>query len=110
MEQKYPEPAAFSKTPRPPIELQGVKSSQVKAIGYDEATKTLAVQFTRGTGAVYHYPNVEKETYDAFVGAESIGVFFGQEIKNLPFEKFMPEAEVVEAGGQHAPADAEQRA
>ncbi len=88
---KFPEPAAYSGKPRPPIALTAVNSSQVRAIGYDPATKTLAVQFTRGAGAVYHYPNVEPETHAAFVGAESIGTFFGKHIKPLAFEKFAPE-------------------
>ncbi len=93
MEKKFPDPAPFSKKKRPAIALSGVKSSQVKAIGYDEATKTLAVQFNRGTGAIYHYPDVAKDTFAAFQKAESVGTFFGQHIKHLPFEKFAPEQE-----------------
>lgn len=85
---KYPTPQAFEKGPRPAIDLKDVKSSQVKSIGYDPATKTLAVSFTRGSGAIYHYPNVEQETYDAFAKAESVGNFFGQHIKSLPFTKY----------------------
>lgn len=88
---KHPEPAAFTDEPRPEIALTPVESNQVKAIGYDEATQTLAVTFTRGTGAIYHYPDVAKETFDAFMSAESIGKFFGQHIKNLPFKKYAPE-------------------
>lgn len=87
---KFPEPAPFSKAKRPHIPLQEVKSSQVKAIGYDATTKTLAVQFTRGAGAIYHYPNVDAETHKAFVEAESIGTFFGKHIKPLAFEKYAP--------------------
>lgn len=97
MPKQFPEPAAFSTNPRPAIALQPVESSQVKAIGYDRETKTLAVQFTRGTGAIYHYPNVEPETHQAFIGAESIGVFFGKHIKSLPFEKYSPEQEAEQA-------------
>ncbi len=90
-EKKFPEPAAFTEEPRPAITLDAVESNQVKAIGYDEATKTLAVTFTRGTGAIYHYPDVSKETFDSFKAAESIGKFFGQHIKNLPFKKYAPD-------------------
>lgn len=79
---------AFSKEPRPMIQLIPVKSGQVKAIGYDAATKVLAVTFTRGTGAIYHYPNVEQKTFNDFMGAESIGTYFGKHIKALPFDKF----------------------
>ena len=74
----YPAPQALSTEPRPPIALHPVESSQVKAIGYDDATKTLAVTFMHGLGAIYHYPKVERSTYEAFIRAESIGKFFGQ--------------------------------
>lgn len=93
MTQTYTEPQAFTNEKRPAIALQPVQSSQVKAIGYDEETSTLAVTFTRGTGAIYHYPNVKKETFDAFLASESIGKFFGAHIKALPFTKYQPEPE-----------------
>ena len=82
---------------RPAIPLTPVESSQVKAIGYDAASTTLAVTFTRGAGATYHYPNVTQEAFDAFKGADSIGAHFGKHIKNLPFEKFAPEPETAQA-------------
>lgn len=90
-ESKNLAPAAFSERPSPPIPLEPVESNQVGAIGYDDATKTLAVQFKRGARAIYHYPNVERATYEAFKGAESIGTYFGQHLKALPFEKFPAE-------------------
>jgi hypothetical protein len=65
-----------------------VESSQVAAVGYDEATKTLAVTFTRGTGAIYHYLNVEPQLHRDFMAAESIGSFFGKHIKPLAFKKY----------------------
>lgn len=91
MTSKYAAPQAFSEAPRPPITLSPVTSNQVKAIGYDPATETLAVTFTRGAGAIYHYPGVTKELHQAFMSAESIGKFFGQHIQPLPFEKFPAE-------------------
>jgi hypothetical protein len=91
MTKTYIAPQAFTDEPRPIIALKAVDSSQVKAIGYDEKTSTLAVTFTRGTGAIYHYPDVPKTTYDAFMASDSIGVFFGKNIKNLPFKKFVGE-------------------
>lgn len=100
MTSKYAAPQAFSEAPRPPITLSPVTSNQVKAIGYDPATETLAVTFTRGAGAIYHYPGVTKELYAAFASAESIGRFFGQHIQPLPFEKFPAE------DGQDAQAEA----
>lgn len=83
-----PAVAGFAKGPRPSIALTPVKSSQVKAVGHDPATNTLAVQFAHGLGSIYHYPNVTAEQHAEFVGAESIGKHFGQHIKALPFEKY----------------------
>lgn len=92
------EPAAFSNEPYTPIPMAPVTSNQVACIGYDPSTKTLACQFTRGPGHIYHYPNVEPELHAQFVGAESIGTFFGQHIKPLPFKKFpAPKAKGEEA-------------
>jgi hypothetical protein len=85
---KYPEPQAFEKTPRPSIHLKPVKSSQIHSIGYDPDTKTLAVSFTRGSGAIYHYPDVDAELAESFRKAESIGNFFGQHIKSRQFKKY----------------------
>ncbi len=90
-ESKNLAPAAFSDRPRPPIALEPVESNQVGAIGYCAETKTLAVQFRRGARAIYHYPGVEPETFEAFKGAESIGGYFAANLKALPFEKFPAE-------------------
>jgi len=94
MAKNFPVPAGFSKGPRPNIPLTPVTSSQVKAIGYDPMTKTLACQFVHGAGHIYHYPGVEPKVHADFMAANSIGKFFGQNIKNLPFEKYeAPKAE-----------------
>jgi hypothetical protein len=91
-------PAAFSDDPYTPIPMAPVTSNQVAAIGHDPATNTLAVTFTRGPGHIYHYQDVSPELHAEFVGAESIGSFFGQHIKPLPFKKFpAPKAEGEEA-------------
>ena len=107
MPREFKAPQAFSDQPRQPIILMPVTSNQVKAIGYDEATQTLAVAFTRGPGSVYHYPGVSKETHDAFMQADSVGKYFGAHIKDLPFEKFAAEpAPETEDGPQSAVAAA----
>ncbi len=71
------------------IPLTSVSSSQIEAIGYDEASKTLAVQFRKG--AIYHYENVTPELYKSFSTADSLGKFFGANIKahpqQYPFQK-----------------------
>jgi len=80
--------AAFADKEYAHIPLTAVESNQVSAIGYDAASGTMAVTFSRGPGHVYHYPNVSPELHQQFVNAESIGKFFGQNIKALPFDKF----------------------
>lgn len=74
----------------PNITLNPVKSSQIESVGYDAASKTLAVKFNRGNGAVYHYPGVEEKAWKDLIGAKSIGAHFGQHIKKLPFNKIEP--------------------
>lgn len=73
------------------IPMKEVESNKIKAVGYDEASKTLAVVFQRGAGAIYHYPDVEPQVYADFIGAESLGTFFGTHLQSLPFKKFHPE-------------------
>jgi hypothetical protein len=89
MKKTFPAPADFN-DPKEyvAIPMVPVESNQVACIGYDAGTKTLACQFTRGPGHIYHYPGVSPETHEAFMKAESIGKFFGQHIKPLPFKKF----------------------
>ena len=94
MSLKRTEPAPFNDEKEfSDIPMTTVQSNQVKAIGYDATTKTLAVTFSRGAGAIYHYAGVTPETHAAFLQAESIGTFFGKHIKPLPFKKFAAPAQ-----------------
>jgi len=88
MTRQFTTPAAFTDKPYQPIPMVPVNSNQVKAIGYDATTQTLACCFTRGPGHVYHYPGVAPELHAEFMAAESKGKFFGQHIKTLAFDKF----------------------
>jgi len=88
MPKPFPEPQGFSEAEYVAIPMTPVTSNQVAAVGYDAARKTLAVTFVRSNGSIYHYPNVDAKVHAEFVGAESIGKYFGQHIKQLPFEKF----------------------
>lgn len=96
----------FEKGQRPQIALVPVESRQVEAIGYDKDSATLAVSFKRWDGgaptAVYHYENVSPVVHAEFVGAESIGKYFGEHIKALPFKKFVPDAQPEAAGAAAA--------
>lgn len=96
MPRQFTAPAAFSDKPYTPIPMTPVASNQVACIGYDAATKTLACQFTRGAKHIYHYPNVEPTTFDAFMAAESKGGFFKENIKPLAFDKFPAPGDGVE--------------
>lgn len=107
---KFPEPQPFTDKARPPIALQPVDSSQIARVGYDAASKTLAVQFKHGAQAIYHYPDVEPETHAAFIGSESLGVFFRDNLKTLPFEKFPAEPEAEQSGVQAAAGGSTQTA
>lgn len=85
---KFPDPQAYAEGERPPIALEPVESSQIGAVGYDEASKTMAVQFRYGARAIYHYAGIEREAFDAFKAAESMGTHFGKNFKTLPFLKY----------------------
>lgn len=74
-----PVPAAAGEIPRTPVE-----SSNLAAIGYDAATRTLAIEFRNG--GVYNYANVPPIVWEGMQKAESKGQFFLREIKTKPKE------------------------
>jgi hypothetical protein len=61
------------------MERAAVKSSHIKAVGYNAETKTMEVEFMNG--GVYEYPGVPESEYVAMVGAESVGSYFGKKIR-----------------------------
>lgn len=79
--------------------MMRVNSSQIHSVGYDAPTNTLRVKFHAkgcvaknitcecGGGPVYSYPGVSAEKHSEFVTAESIGKYFGQHFRKLPFTK-----------------------
>ena len=56
------------------MEMITVKSSNLKAVGYDEMGGNLHVEFQ--TGTFYVYRQVPKELYTRLLKAPSIGSFF----------------------------------
>jgi hypothetical protein len=70
------------------IELIPIQSSRIAAIGHDSDSFTLAIKFPptkkAPAGKIYHYPNVSEEMFDDFKNAESVGIYFGQQILNNP--------------------------
>ncbi len=69
-----------------PMEMIPVESTNIAAIGYDDETQVLRVQFKRG-GSAYEYPNIQRERFDALRTAPSVGGYFSAFIKNLPCKK-----------------------
>ena len=61
------------------MELHHVKSSTIKGIGYDADSQRMVVQFNNG--AKYRYTEVPPEVHEALMGAKSIGLFFGLNIR-----------------------------
>ena len=61
-------------------DLKPIVSSMISAAGYDEASKTLKVQFSGG--ATYEYAGVPATEYQAFLSAPSAGKHFSANIKS----------------------------
>lgn len=57
-----------------------VQSSNVAAIGYDEQSQTLEVEFN--SGSIYQYYNVPQHLYESLMQAPSKGQFINAYIKN----------------------------
>ena len=62
------------------MERYNVASSNVKAIGYDEHTQTLEVEFLNGR--VYQYYDIPENMHNHFMQAPSKGQFLHIYIKN----------------------------
>lgn len=58
---------------------QGVKSSNLKSVGYDAGTATLEVEFTNGS--VWSYADVPADVYADMMKAGSVGSFFAKAVK-----------------------------
>lgn len=61
------------------MERSAVSSSNIAAIGYDEALQTLEVEFK--DSAIYQYFNVPLPSYEALMSAPSHGTFLNANIK-----------------------------
>ena len=86
------------------IERRPVDSSQILNVGYDPASKLMAIQFksfSGEAGAVYGYENVEQEVADGFFREKdedgkkwSVGRHFGKTLKadtkKYPYAKLAP--------------------
>jgi hypothetical protein len=52
------------------MKMTPVESSHIKAIGYDEETKVMRVEYTQAT---YEYADVPKTVYEQIMSADSKG-------------------------------------
>jgi len=57
-----------------------VSSSNIASVGYDETSRTLYVQFLKGS--TYSYSNVPSSVYRCLMNAPSKGKYFAANIKN----------------------------
>ncbi len=84
------------------IAMVAVISSQLAGVGYDAESKTLRITFAKrkdGTpGSSYDYADVEPETHEAMMAAESVGSYFHKNIKpnaeKYPYTKLEAHAAV----------------
>ncbi|MGH1464244.1 MAG: KTSC domain-containing protein [Cognatishimia sp.] len=58
-----------------------VDSSNVSAIGYDEDSLTLQVEFN--SGATYQYFDVPQQIFEGMLDAGSVGQYLNQHVKGV---------------------------
>jgi hypothetical protein len=76
-----------------------VKSSSLKSVGYDPATKALEIEFA--SGQVYRYADVPAESFADLMSAASIGRQMGAfKASGFAFEKVEPEQPPAEHSGE----------
>ena len=70
------------------MEFVKVESSQIDSVGFGDGEfgpETLGVRFKSKSGLTeYHYQNVTPRRHRALMAADSVGAYFGKEIKNKP--------------------------
>lgn len=63
------------------MDMISVSSTNIAAVGYDEADQTLRVQFNNGR--TYEYAMVPVTVYDDLIAADSVGRYFNAHVKNV---------------------------
>lgn len=61
------------------MEMRNVDSSNVAAVGYEEDSLTLQVEFNNGS--TYQYFDVPQAIFDGLLGASSVGQYLNQNVK-----------------------------
>lgn len=57
-----------------------VSSSSIASVGYDEATKTLEIEFHNGR--IYQFFDIPPQMAEAFRAAKSTGAYFNKYVRN----------------------------
>jgi hypothetical protein len=63
------------------INREPVNSTSIAAIGYDEQSQTLEVEFRHG--GIYQYFDVPARVYQELLAASSIGRYVAEQIKGV---------------------------
>lgn len=63
------------------MEMTNVDSSNVAAVGYDEDSQTLQVEFNNG--ATYQYFDVPIGVFEGLRDAASVGQYLNQQVKGI---------------------------
>lgn len=63
------------------MDLKPVKSTNIKAVGYDQDTSELQVEFQGG--GLYAYDSVPLDVYRDLTEAHSVGGYFHKNIKDV---------------------------
>ena len=63
------------------IDRTPVSSSNVKSVGFDSDTGTLAIEFS--DGSIYHYADCSKDHYNNLLAAKSVGSYIHNNIKGV---------------------------
>jgi len=61
------------------MEMHNVDSSNVAAVGFEEDSQTLQVEFNGGT--TYQYFDVPQAIFDGLLSASSVGQYLNQHVK-----------------------------
>lgn len=63
------------------MKRQMIESSMIRSVGYDEASRTLEVEFM--SGGIYEYYNVPPQAYKELLAAASHGRYFLANIRDV---------------------------
>ena len=62
------------------MERQSIYSSALASAGYDSSLEIMEVEFN--TGEIYQYKGIPQSEYEAFLNADSHGIYFSENIKD----------------------------